>query len=94
MSFVITFENAMMIYTIFIILLTALCYIFDKIQDHSRAWNLSKSELMKCQKCGKVYLLKRQEKSRRCPYCGQRAVSFRLPYSGIREKAKVKVREL
>ena len=75
-------------YTLILLAAALILLLSDKLWYSNHSWHLSKSHLLECKKCGNVFLSPRQQLDRRCPNCGQRAVTFRLPYSGIHETLK------
>lgn len=83
MSFMVNIANGMLIYTLVLISILALLYILERFRQNNCEWELSRSQLMVCKKCGRVFLIKRQERSRQCPECGNIASRFRIPRTGV-----------
>ncbi len=73
----------MLLYTLILLGALALLYILDRFRENNCQWELSRSQLMVCKNCGRVFLLKRQERRRQCPECGKTASRFRIPRPGI-----------
>ncbi|NLF93603.1 MAG: hypothetical protein GX564_06915 [Oligosphaeraceae bacterium] len=83
MNFMINIADGMMIYTLVLISILALLYILERFRQNNCEWELSRSQLMVCKKCGRVFLVKRLERSRQCPECGHAASRFRIPRTGV-----------
>ena len=81
-------EESLLLYTLLLLGLTAFSYILFRLRQKSMEWEISRSRLMSCQKCGQVFLLRRQERDRRCPVCGEKSRDFRLPHSVLFNKIR------
>lgn len=83
MQFFVTIADGMLIYTLVLLAALALLYVLGRFQENNSQWELSRSQLMVCKSCGRVFLLKRQERNRQCPDCGKSASRFRIPRTGV-----------
>ncbi len=81
-------EESLLLYTLLLLGLTAFCYILFRLRKSSLEWQISRSRMMSCKKCGQVFLLRRQERDKRCPVCGENSRDFRLPHSVILNKIR------
>ena len=81
-------EEGLLLYTLLLLGLTAFSYILFRLRKGSMEWEISRSRMMSCRKCGQVFLQRRQERDKRCPVCGEKSRDFRLPHSVILNKMR------
>jgi len=81
-------EECLLLYTLLLLAVSAFSYILFRLRKSSMDWSISRSQMMACKKCGQVFLLRRQERDRRCPVCGENSRNFRLPHSVILDKMR------
>ena len=88
MKFSLYLEESLLLYTLLLLGLSAFSYILFRLRKSSMEWKVSQTRMMSCRKCGQVFLLRRQERDKRCPVCGENSRDFRMPHSVILNKMR------
>jgi hypothetical protein len=81
-------EECLLLYTMLLLVFVAGSYVLFRLRRKAGGWEPSRSRLMSCRKCEKVFLLKRQQRDRRCPDCGEPSREFRPPHSVLFNKPR------
>lgn len=64
-----TISYILLAYTFFLLGVTVISFVYWKMRERAFRWELSRSRLMRCKACNRVFLGRRQELVSHCPRC-------------------------